>query len=90
MKVKGVVRNLDPVGRVVIPVEFRNLLNIKPGDPLEILLQGNEIVIKKHSDFCIFCGSKRGLKEYRGRQVCSRCVSEISEAKKETLQTSIP
>lgn len=78
MKVKGVVRHLDPVGRVVIPIEFRNLLEIKPGDALEISLKGTEIVIKKHSDSCIFCGSTRGLKEFKGKLVCNRCQKSLT------------
>lgn len=79
MKIKGVVRQLDPVGRVVIPVEFRNIMGIKPGDPIEIVLQGNEVVLRKHSESCVFCGSTRGLKEFKGQIVCSRCVREISK-----------
>ncbi|MCX7831496.1 MAG: AbrB/MazE/SpoVT family DNA-binding domain-containing protein [Actinobacteria bacterium] len=79
MKIRGVVRHLDPVGRVVIPIEFRNVLEIKPGDPLEIILQGNEVVIRRHTESCIFCGSSRSLKEFKGKKLCSRCQKSISE-----------
>lgn len=79
MKIKGVVRQLDPVGRVVIPVEFRNIMGIKPGDPIEIVLQGSEVVLRKYNESCALCGSTRGLKEYKGKLICSRCAREISK-----------
>lgn len=79
MTVKGVVRQLDPVGRVVIPIEFRKLLDIKPGDPLEIILTGNEVVIRKFSEACVFCGSKEGLKKFKGLNVCSKCRKQLTK-----------
>lgn len=78
MKIKGVVRQLDPVGRVVIPVEFRNLLDLKPGDPVEIILKSDTVEIKKFTEAtCVFCGSRRGLKEYKGKYICSRCLKNL-------------
>jgi transcriptional pleiotropic regulator of transition state genes len=78
MKIRGVIRQLDPVGRVVIPIEFRNLLDLKAGDPIEIILKEDSIELKKFTEAsCTFCGSKRGLKEFKGKYICSRCLKAL-------------
>ncbi|POO88702.1 AbrB family transcriptional regulator, partial [Clostridium sp. 2-1] len=57
MKSSGIVRNLDNLGRVVIPKEIRKVLGINEGDPIEIAKVNNDIVLRKYSKGCIFCGS---------------------------------
>ena len=45
----GIVRRIDELGRIVIPKEIRKNLRIKNGDNLEILVDGENIVLKKYS-----------------------------------------
>lgn len=78
MEVKGIVRNLDPVGRIVIPKEFRRTLDIQPGDPIEIILKGEEITLRKYRDTCIFCGSDKDLVEFKEKVICKTCRKSIS------------
>ena len=69
MKTSGIVRKLDHLGRVVLPVEMRRLLNISEKDALEIFVQDDSIVIRKHHDECVFCGSVRDVVSIKGRNV---------------------
>jgi len=79
MKVAGIVRNLDNVGRLVIPKEMRNILGINEGDPLEIVKVDNEIVLRKYSKGCIFCGSDKEGVEFRDALICGGCKKAIIE-----------
>lgn len=78
MKATGIIRNIDPLGRIVVPKEIRNQLEIQEGDPLEIFVDGENIIIKKHHTTCIFCGSDSALSVFKEKPVCSECLSEIS------------
>ena len=78
MAITGIVRRVDPVGRVVIPMEIRRTLGISPGDPMEILVQGEEIVIRRFAEVCAFCGNKKNLKSFKGRKICETCRKKIS------------
>ena len=49
MKASGIIRNVDPLGRVVIPKEMRKILGINEGDPLEIAKVNNDIILRKYS-----------------------------------------
>lgn len=82
MKSTGIVRKVDELGRVVIPMELRNNLGIKEKDPIEIFVEGTSIVLKKFQPNCVFCGSTRKLVEYKGKLVCSSCSKDIEEAMK--------
>ena len=77
MKSTGVVRNLDELGRVVIPKEIRHKFDILERDPLEIYVSGNTIVLKKAEQSCVFCNSSKDLKEYENKLICSKCVQNI-------------
>ena len=77
MKTTGVTRQLDALGRIVLPVELRRTLDIGPKDTLEILVEGNSIVLRKYEADCQFCGGKSGLTEYRSKLSCRRCLKEI-------------
>ncbi len=81
MKSTGIVRRIDSVGRIVIPVEIRTTLGIEIGDPLEILTDEHTVVLKKYQPTCVFCQSPDGLKEYKGRLVCRACAAEIGKLK---------
>ena len=77
MKATGIVRPVDPLGRVVIPVELRRSLNIKTDDLLEVFVEGEYIMLKKYEKNCIFCGSTEGIVDVRGKNVCSTCIEEM-------------
>ena len=77
MKSIGIVRELDHLGRVVFPVELRQMLEIGSGDPLEILVDDEKIVLRKYHAGCSFCGNLKGLTDIKGKRVCGACLAEI-------------
>ena len=79
MKSTGIVRKVDELGRVVIPIEIRNKFNIVEKDPIEIYVDGTSIVLKKYEPNCIFCGNTKNLVEYKGKLICNKCAQKISE-----------
>lgn len=86
MKATGIVRNVDELGRVVLPMELRKMLNIQQGTRLEVSTEGDRIVLKKYANACFFCGrSGRRVKlsDFCGKKVCSSCVDKLREELKE-------
>ncbi len=79
MRSTGIIRQLDSLGRVVLPIELRRSLNIAPKDLLEIMVDGNTVVLRKYEASCSFCGSDGRLVSYRGKLICRRCLREIKE-----------
>lgn len=77
MKATGILRKIDGLGRIVIPMEIRNKLEIAENDPLEIHVEGSSIVLRKYEPDCTFCGSSRNVVEYKGKNVCEKCISEL-------------
>lgn len=77
MKSTGIVRSVDELGRVVIPIELRRTLDIDVKDSLEIFVEEDVIMLKKYSPGCVFCGNVRGVKDIKGKKVCPKCVKEI-------------
>ena len=77
MKATGIVRRVDELGRIVLPVELRRTLDISERDPLEIYVDGASIVLRKFRPNCIFCNSSRGVSEFRGKNVCQKCLKEL-------------
>ena len=78
MKSTGIVRKVDELGRIVIPIELRRTLDIAERDELEIYLDDDKVVLKKYEPSCIFCGSSCGLVTYHGRNVCMECIENMS------------
>lgn len=78
MKSTGIVRKVDELGRVVIPIELRRTLGIGEKDALEIYVDGERIVLKKYEPACVFCGSADDIIHFRGKNICSNCVGEMS------------
>ena len=72
------VKKIDMLGRVVIPMEIRENLNIKTKDLLEISLQGNQIILKKHGESCIFCDNSEDLVIFEDKKVCTKCLAKLS------------
>ena len=78
MKSTGIVRKVDELGRIVLPIELRRTLDISEKDTLEIFVEGASIVRKKYRATCIFCDSEKDIIEFRGKNVCPRCFQEMS------------
>lgn len=79
MKSIGIVRRMDELGRIVLPVELRRTLDIAERDELEIYLDDDKVVLKKHEPSCVFCDSLRELVAYRGRNVCMECIENMNK-----------
>lgn len=77
MKATGIVRKVDELGRVVIPIELRRTLGISEKDPLEIFTEGDTIILKKYEPACIFCGQARRVSDFKGKNVCPDCIEEL-------------
>jgi transcriptional pleiotropic regulator of transition state genes len=77
MKSTGVVRRVDELGRIVIPIELRRTLDIAEKDALEIYVDGEQIILKKYQPACIFCGDARDVSNYRGKNICKKCMTEL-------------
>ena len=78
MKATGIIRRVDELGRVVIPIEIRNQINIVEKDPIEIYVDDTSIILKKFEPNCVFCGSTDDLIEYKGKLVCKKCSKELN------------
>ena len=78
MKSTGMIRRVDELGRVVIPKEIRNKLDIQEKDPLEIYVQEDCIILKKYESNCIFCGNTKDLVEYKEKLICKKCLKDLS------------
>lgn len=77
MKSTGIVRRVDELGRVVIPIELRRTLDIAEKDALEIYVDGEQIILKKYEPACIFCGQAKDVIQYKGKNICTKCLDEI-------------
>ena len=82
MKSTGIVRKVDELGRIVLPIELRRTLDIAEKDQLEIFVEGSSIVLKKYRPTCIFCDSVRDVAIYRGKNICPKCLKELRELAK--------
>ena len=79
MKTSGIVRRVDELGRVVLPIELRRSLGIEERDCLEITLEDDRIILQKQESNCIFCGAETDLLEHRGKFICAKCLQEVSD-----------
>ena len=77
MKSTGIIRKIDDLGRIVVPIELRNKLNINLKDEVEIYVEKSSIIIKKYDPSCIFCGSSKELAEFNDKLICSKCLEKI-------------
>ena len=79
MKSTGIVRKVDELGRIVLPIELRRTLNIAVKDSLEIYVEGSTIILKKYEPACIFCGDAKDVINYKGRNICRTCLDEMKK-----------
>ena len=81
MKTTGIVRKVDELGRIVLPIEMRRTLDIEEKDALEIYVEDESIILRKYQAACVFCDSVRDIISFKGRNVCADCIEKL-QAKK--------
>lgn len=90
MKSTGIVRKVDQLGRVVIPIELRRNLDIDDKDSLEIYVEDDHIILKKYSPACCFCSNASDVIPFKNRNVCSSCLAELlSQKDKLTAESTV-
>ncbi|MDX1358760.1 MAG: AbrB/MazE/SpoVT family DNA-binding domain-containing protein [Clostridia bacterium] len=77
MKATGIVRKVDELGRIVVPIELRRSLGIGDRDAVEMFLDENNIIIRKHQPSCVFCGSTNDTVEFKQKIVCKNCIDTM-------------
>lgn len=77
MKSTGIVRKVDELGRIVLPIELRRTLEIAERDSLEIYVEGSTIILKKYEPACVFCADAKDVVNYKGRNICRKCLDEM-------------
>ncbi|HHV95329.1 MAG TPA: AbrB/MazE/SpoVT family DNA-binding domain-containing protein [Clostridiaceae bacterium] len=80
MKSTGIVRKVDELGRVVLPIELRRTLDIAEKDALEIYVDGSTIILKKYEPACIFCNDAKDVISYKGKNICKNCMQELKNS----------
>jgi transcriptional pleiotropic regulator of transition state genes len=78
MKSTGIVRKVDELGRIVLPIELRKVLHIEVRDALEIFVDEGKIILKKYEPADIFTGSMEDLIEYKGKKVSRQSIVEMA------------
>ena len=79
MKSTGIVRKIDELGRIVLPIELRRPLNISEKDSLEIYVDQDAVILKKYKSSCVFCSSAENLVDYKGKSVCAECMAQLKK-----------
>lgn len=77
MKSTGIVRNIDELGRVVVPKEIRTQMGIANTDPVEIYVEGEKIIMTKYRPVCHFCGETESVIDYKGKKICRACIEGL-------------
>ncbi|HPF44747.1 MAG TPA: AbrB/MazE/SpoVT family DNA-binding domain-containing protein [Syntrophomonadaceae bacterium] len=79
LKSTGVVRKVDELGRIVIPIELRRTMGIEEKDALEIYVDSEKIILKKYEPACIFCSNAEDVINYKGKNICKSCLTQLSK-----------
>ncbi|MDR3601910.1 MAG: AbrB/MazE/SpoVT family DNA-binding domain-containing protein [Desulfosporosinus sp.] len=87
MKATGIVRKVDELGRIVLPIELRRTLGIDVKDPLEIYVDQEKIILKKYEPACVFCGNASENQLFQGKNVCRVCALAMGEAVSESFES---
>ena len=77
MKSTGIVRKVDELGRIVLPIELRRTLDIAEKDSLEIYVDDDRIILRKYEPTCVFCGSSKDVLSFKGKNICPNCLNEL-------------
>ncbi|CAG7650430.1 hypothetical protein PAESOLCIP111_06078 [Paenibacillus solanacearum] len=81
MKPAGVVRKVDQLGRIVLPKSLRKRYQMNEGDPVEILVSGDHIILERYRPRCVFCGSLDQVSDFKERHICNQCLVEMNQIK---------
>ena len=81
MKSTGIVRKVDELGRIVLPIELRRNLGIEEKDALEIYVEGASVILRKYQPSCIFCDNADDVVNFKGKNICRQCLKELLEKK---------
>lgn len=79
MKSTGIVRNVDHLGRIVLPIEIRKTMSIAEKDPLEIFTDDDKIILMKYHPACVFCNNADNVIYFNGKRICADCLKKIKE-----------
>ena len=77
MKSTGIVRKVDELGRIVLPIEMRRTLDIAEKDALEIYVEGDSIILRKYQPACIFCENTKNVVSFQGKNICPDCLEKL-------------
>ena len=77
MKSLGIVRKVDELGRIVLPIETRRRLELEPGDGVEIFVEKDRVILKKYEPSCLFCGDADDIVIYKEKRICKNCLAEL-------------
>lgn len=77
IKSTGIVRKVDELGRIVLPVELRRTLDINEKDDIEIYVDGSAIILKKYRPSCVFCNGEKNIIQFKGKNICPRCMKAL-------------
>ena len=79
LKETGIVRKVDELGRIVLPIELRRTLDIAEKDALEIYVDGDSIMLKKYAPSCVFCAGTRNVMKYKEKNICESCLQALKQ-----------
>ena len=79
MKSTGIVRKVDELGRIVLPIELRRTLGIEEKDRIEIFVDGESIILRTYQPACIFCDNAKDIINYKGKNICPDCIRAMNE-----------
>ena len=79
MKSTGIVRKVDELGRIVLPIEMRRTLDIGEKDALAIYVEGSSVILKKYKPSCVFCDATKDITVFKGKNICPKCLKELKE-----------
>lgn len=79
MKSTGIVRKVDELGRIVLPIELRRTHGIEEKDRIEIFVDGESIILRKYQPACIFCDNAKDIINYKGKNICPDCIRAMNE-----------
>lgn len=79
MKPIGVVRKVDELGRIVLPINIRQSMEISSGDAIEIFADDNKIILRKYHPACIFCDNANDVVYFNGKRICEDCLAKLKK-----------
>ena len=77
LKATEIVRKVDELGRIVIPIELRRTMGINLKDDMEIYVDTDNIILKKFEPTCLFWGNTENLRHTDNRIVCTDCINRL-------------